>query len=219
MIPLSRFYQKHWADLFSFKSTQSGFSNPLLIDCSAAYQAQHTRLFVIGQQTSTWYNACEVAADQKSVDSLIAIYRDQFRLGCGYKRIFWQAVRELEVALGIAPYAIAWSNLNRFDFRGSRPTVQQEQQMGQLFDHILRFELRFARPDVIVFFSGPTFDEHIRRIWPGAQFSAISPYSVRQLAYVRHRALPVRTFRTYHPRFLRPSGLWPSVMSTIRREA
>ncbi len=177
MDSLARVYRKHWAKLFRYRKTNRGCSNPLLIDLSADYWKQSTKLFVVGQQTNTWYNRHVISNRPTSAESLVSIYRDCFRLGYGYNPIFWQAVRQLEVTLGIAPHAVAWSNLNRFDLRGIRPSSEEENEMGTLFDDLLRAEIRLARPDVVIFFSGPSFDDHIRRVWPSSRFSAIPPRS------------------------------------------
>src|SRR6059058_3906830 len=184
--PLVQLYRTRWGQLYRFRKAKRGCSNPLLINLSGDYYAQPTKLFIVGQQTNTWYNRHVVSSRRASAESLVSIYRDRFGLGYGYNPIFWQAVRQLETSLSIAPHAVAWSNLNRFDLHGTRPSAEEEEDMGILFDDLLRAEINFARPDVIVFFSGPSFDDHVKRIWPNSRFIAISPHTAKQLCYVRH---------------------------------
>ena len=43
---------------------------------------------------------------------------EEFDFGVSYySSPFWNIIRKVERALSIEPYAIAWSNLNRFDVR------------------------------------------------------------------------------------------------------
>src|SRR5438876_7896215 len=136
--PLVQLYRTRWRQLFRYRKAKRGCSNPLLINLSAEYYRQPTKLFVVGQQTNTWYNRHVVSSGPASAESLVSIYRDRFRLGDCYNPIFWQAVRQLETSFGITPHAVAWSNLNRFDLRGTRPSAEEEEQMGILFDDLLR---------------------------------------------------------------------------------
>ena len=109
------FYVKYWPQLFSFKKKYPDLSNPLLIGISEEYKKQGVKLFVVGQQTKTWYDDCKMSSDIGSVDKLISIYKDKFNLGmCCKITIFWQAVRKLESGLCILDQAffISWEHLS-----------------------------------------------------------------------------------------------------------
>ncbi len=79
------------------------------------------------------------------------------------------------------------------------PGWQIEELLNDCFD-VLVSEVKLAQPDVIVFFTGHSYDECIRRIFPGAQFSPAAPagFGPNWLSTVKHGNLPDHSYRTYH---------------------
>lgn len=220
---LRQLYWQHWPGFIEFlrPRLELGLSPPLLIDPPAAYYTQSIRLFIIAQQTDSWYNEQFVPeCTDTPIRTFMKIYRDDFRLGLRRGGYFWRFVRHLEARLGIEPGCIVWSNLERVDqektgTRNRRPVADIETELNTLFP-VLKQEIALTVPDVVVFFTGPDYDDQLERIFPNAVRSAIPGFDVRALARVEHPALPKKAFRSYHPGHLvRDRQRWESTLAAL----
>ena len=114
----------------------------------------------------------------------------------------------------ISKFSIVWSNLNRCDFNDGRPPSEIEKDLHVTFP-ILTGEIEILQPNVVIFFSGPYFDEHINQSFVGSQFQSVDGFSEREVARVVHDSLPQHSYRTYHPKYLRISGIEPKFIKYI----
>jgi len=66
---------------------------------------------------------------------------------------------------------------------------------------VLREELKILKPDILIFFTGPYYDNVINEKLGNVEFIAIKPFSEKQLAEI---LIPEVKFaaRTYHPNYL-----------------
>jgi len=164
------------------------------------------RLFIIGQQTDGWYKEQFVPeCSDTPIRTFMKIYRDKFRLGLRRGGYFWRAVRILEARLGIEPGCVVWSNLNKVDqkktgTRDRRPATDIEAGLTTLFP-VLKQEIALTVPNVVFFFTGPLYDDLLKRIFPKAILSPIHDHDLG-ICCVEHPSLPKKTFRSYHPGFL-----------------
>jgi hypothetical protein len=213
-------YLKHWSSFEPFYRSVSNppLSSPLLISPSDRYQLQPTKLFVIGQETHSWYN--EVAANFTGpalVDALMTVYKDEFQRGANYKRTpFWRFIRGLEPMLGIEPTEILWGNIHKCDRNGDRP-FGLEAELRQRFP-VLTEEIRIGNPDVVLFFTGINGqnDDFIRDWFPGYErFEVLG--SDGRLAMIKHPHLPNRTFKMDHPNYLSRCGRrkWDQALEVV----
>ena len=199
---LRRMYEEHWDSLKSFKENNK-LSSPLLIKVPECYTEQKTKLFVVGQQTNGWFEG-------NSVEELINIYeRFDFGKYC-CDTYFWDGVRKLEEKLGIKKGCIVWSELNRMDDPneedGKRPKRLVEEEMTEKFGFLLREEINICRPDILVFFTGPDYDENIKWIFSEkeseVEFNELNKqFSKRELASI-DIDVETKAYRTYHPGYL-----------------
>lgn len=63
-------------------------------------------------------------------------------------------------------------------------------------------EIRLTKPDVVLFFTGPNYDDLLLNVFDDIQFRSVSDKSCRQLAVVSSKYLPEKSLRTYHPGYL-----------------
>lgn len=192
---LNDLYFKYWDNISSLIGATNGLSHPLLISIPEAYLSQKTKLLVVGQQTNRWCGG--------SIDDLLECYK-RFSFGEQYSSPFWNVTRKLEALLEIDPFAITWSNLNKCDFEGRRPSEKLEQEIYNKFP-VLNGEIGLLKPDIVLFFSGPYYDSHLKGIFPKCKFINVSGFLERQLCRVEHQSLPFNSYRTYHPKHLRIS--------------
>lgn len=179
---------------------------PFLIAPSDAYWSSAVKVAFVGQETHGWSSA-EDNRDQMQE------YVD-FNLGKQYYASpFWSVIRKLERSLTGFEFSSAWLNLNRFDQEGGAPSDENKRVISEL-DFILIEELKIISPDVVIFFTGPRYDNRLSKLLPGVT-QAVDGFNERKLCLLNSDALPAKLFRTYHPNYLRRSGLELPVVKAI----
>jgi hypothetical protein len=205
---LAESYEKAF-DRFSGFNGAKDVSAPLLLQVPDAYTQASRRLMVVGQQTDGWGEGY----DPSSVGALMKGYAD-FNLGAGkWRRTpFWRAAHELYRTLNPAcpPEGFLWSNLAKVDVAGGCPPRAILERVLQW--RLLPKEIDIAKPDVVVFFTGPQYDGLLRETFPAARVEAVGDYIARVTA--TDNSLPPHAYRTYHPKFLSFRRHW-NVLSQI----
>lgn len=174
-----------------------------------SYWYSSVRLMIVGQQTYRWGEAVQWDGKPEDiVEALKGCYR-RFALGtAGYSSPFWNAAHELyRLLCPTGPQmGFLWSNLLKLDQNGKRPK-DIEDVLCNCFN-VLPEEIRLASPTVVVFFTGRTYDDRLRKSFLGCELCPASSRPVNELALVQAPGLPRHTYRTYHPKYLRLSDRW-----------
>ncbi|MGB8986353.1 MAG: hypothetical protein WCC37_07105, partial [Candidatus Sulfotelmatobacter sp.] len=202
-------------------------SYPQLLDISAhSYGTATIKLLVVGQQTQTWYGEWKdiKARDAaETVRELLQLYRE-FNLGDGKRHTpFWQCAHKLYKLLNpTGADGFIWSNLIKMDGwtekgKWGYPGSLVEERINESFN-VLTCEVAVAKPDVVVFFTGHSYDECIERSFPGVQFSATPSvgFDTNWLCLIKHDLLPAHSYRTYHPGYLNRQRNGHAVLEAIR---
>ena len=210
---LRNLYTEHWDVLTQHIPKRNKYSFPHIVDANPSYALAPVKLFIVGQQTDDWGSEFGKWGDQKidaPVEKLMALYHN-FNRGETYKRVtpFFEAAYQLQELLNPKwdRYGFMWSNLVRVDYKGNmkpndgRVPLQVEEQICAV--PLLNGEIKIAKPDVVVFFTGPDYEARLAATFEGMNVEPVSGFDVRFLARLQHPDLPRNTFRTYHPGFLR----------------
>lgn len=161
-----------------------------------SYAQQKTKLMIIGQETYGWCNSLTL---EEQLDTY-----EEFNFGSEYvSSPFWNVTRKLERALKVDPYAIAWSNINRFDCGGGSPDGTTIAETIKNLDFILKKEIEILAPDVCVFFTNRKYDSRLSNLFDGLVFNNIDNLPTPHFARLRHPSLPAFTIRTPHPKTIR----------------
>jgi len=197
-------YEENWKEIVDFYESESRFSNPLLIEISEIYLRQKTKLFIIGQQTNTWYLGFNISPNTNSIHRLICKYV-WFNYGSDYHKVFWNTVREFEKAFKIDKTAVCWSNICRFDKNGKYMGWGNFTRFSE-HGELLKKEIELATPDIVLFLTGPRYDEEIKHLFADVVFFEIKNFKSNELVQLRILGLPQKTFRTYHPGYINRKG-------------
>lgn len=199
---LYELYTRHWECLMKNTASFPDLSAPHLMDLPDSWDRNGQKLVVVGQQANRW---CPEFAEAGN-DPIKRLMADYMSFECGrfYRPTpFWQASWLINMSLPppVVPFSFAWTNLVKRDQRGERPRRDLEKS---ILDHfpVVAEEMKIAAPDVVVFFTGPCYDEVIKEIWPNAELKSFEGFDRRKLAQVEHADLPQRSVRTYHPNYL-----------------
>lgn len=210
-IELIDLYRKWLSPLLTRMPEGQGLAGPHLLCVPDSYTTLKHRLLIVGQQTYDWCNWDSLR--QMTVDCAIAealsVY-SSFNLGEKYTRSpFWQAARKFQAALNPQSdtFGYVWTNLVKFDQVNNghdRPTQEVE---SMICEHSpLPSEIQILEPDVVIFFTGPAYDDRLQSTFPGVGFEdCVSDGFIHRLC---HSRLPKHTYRTYHPAYLRRRRKW-----------
>jgi hypothetical protein len=138
-----------------------------------------------------------------------------FNLGINYYASpFWNVIRKIENKLGNEPYTSEWTNISKYDLNNGRPDAKHE-GIFSLVDDLLLDEIRILEPTVCMFFTWHGFDYRIKKIFNGIEFLPVNEFKIHQFCQLKHEKLPLLTFRTYHPRYLRINRLENKVIEYV----
>ena len=195
---LLELYSKRQKDFKSVleKFPEDDLAGPFLMSPSPDYYNQPNRLLIIGQETNGWsYHIDDLEKQMKQYDD--------FNVGIEYYASpFWNITRKVETALDNKPYSCAWTNLNKFDLDAGRPYGEYEVEISKL-DDILVSEINILKPDFCLFYTGPSFDYRIKKIFKDIEFIEIPNFTARQFCKLKHPDLPENSYRSHHPKSLR----------------
>jgi len=205
---LRSLYKKHWHAIDNCMKKYLDLSAPTVMDISDAYFNSPKRLMIIGQQTYGWGTG--------TLDFMLKDYRD-FNFGENYRSTpFWNVTSKVAKILGVDRYAIAWTNLVKCDYKKDRPPKNIESEIQEAFP-VLADEISILAPDIIIFFTGPRYDDRLEKSLPGSTFEKVRNYDPRQLAKISNPNLPAKSIRAYHPNYLQRSGKENDFLRYIKR--
>ena len=209
-------------------------SPPILLRVTERYCDARTRIIVLGQETHGWswdenltkdypkypekwtYPAQvtlrDFLSEETSIDALCWGY-EQFAFArhqpVSWRSPFWQAFRAIESWENVG---VMWSNVFRVDYEGGSILNADEEHRLPLMKQqaeVLRREIEILDPHACIFLTGPHYDSILENAFPDLRTEDVEPVkNAWQLAKLLHPNLPQRTFRTYHPAYLRRSGRW-----------
>jgi len=208
------------------KSLRRRASAPLLIAPHSKWSRCPTKLLIVGQETNGW-GADPVSkgsvrletldaftSSSSGVASMVSAYK-AFAFARTYRHrnsAFWRAFRYLEIEAAEAPCSAMWTNLFKVDVSGSvvkNCQIKHRRLLRAAQAGLLAEEIRLLKPQIVIFFTGPNYDDELIDAFPDATLTPLSPgRDIREAALVHSKALPVCSIRTYHPTYLQRSRRW-----------
>lgn len=210
----------------------SCFHPPILVQPPASWAAAEHRIAFVGQETREWSwtqddashwryewphtdinSLADFRASEQATVDLMQGYA-KFDFGRIIPRLasspFWRYFADVRgrVEASGKPTSIIFSNLIRCASNDEQGftlwTIGSEDRDRYLAwqQGLLMQELRELKPTLILFVTGPAYDEYLKAEFPGIGFEALAPFNVRQLARLTGDGLPAPAYRTYHPGFL-----------------
>jgi hypothetical protein len=179
-------------------------THPLLICTHKEYEDAKVKIMFFGQETNDWYGEWQTT----EVDALVRKYHDFFCSGYCYTygRHFWNGIGHFSRAISGAlaeDLGLLWNNIVKIGKCGTKGRPS-ERVIGVQFKrfNVFTSEIRITRPDKVLFFTGPYYDDLLAHAFPGVRFTAIRGWPSRALSRLEADGLPGLALRTYHPNFL-----------------
>jgi hypothetical protein len=204
-------YNQHKSKILEVKSRfndNDKMNGPFLIVPNDAYQQAALKVAFIGQETNGWSNKPIISEQMTTYSNFNLAENYKYRHGP-----FWSVIRKIETALTGSILSSAWLNLNRYDQDNKAPSISNQLILSEL-DFLLVEELKLIAPDVVIFLTGPHYDQRITSLLQGEK-TPIDGFNQRKLCQIKSPALTGKIFRTYHPNYLRRASLEKDVIEAI----
>lgn len=192
-------------------------SNPFLVKCLPAYKKAKKKVLFVGQETNGWESfhvTLESFQDgnlESNRDDIIEylqwMYEDlRFNRKWDYTP-FWKGMRRLYQAIDAdgSDDGFLHTELVRFDLNQKRPPQNVEELLQKEYN-ILPMEIKALKPDVVIFLTGPDYDDRLRETFINSyvlgdqlKYELFDGFKKNELIRLAHPALPYHTYRTYHP--------------------
>lgn len=175
---------------------EDDLAGPFLMSPNPDYFNSTNKLLIIGQETNGWSYHID------DIEKQLTTY-EEFNVGVEYYASpFWNITRKVENVLDNKPYSCAWTNLNKFDVDAGRPYGEYESAISEI-DDILLSEINILKPQFCLFYTGPSFDYRLRKIFQDIEFIEIPNFAISQFCKLKHPDLPENSYRSHHPKSLR----------------
>lgn len=225
-------YQRWKAGFDAKDLTVDDFSPPLLLNLTDNYCVAPLKIIVYGQETSGWgwtrqqqektypdyqnnwpFQDLRTFGDflnnDDAIEALVRRYKQFDFAKSLVQSPFWQAFQEMQKWQDAG---VMWSNLICIDYKGGsifKADGKAQQAMLRQQNKVLREELTELRPCACIFLTGPDrYDDVLMAAFPQLEFKQIDAKPERELARLVHSDLPAKSYRTYHPSYLRQGHKW-----------
>lgn len=208
-------------------------SPPLLLHPTVRWKEAPVRVLIVGQETLGWgfetgsyydwpYSSIWSFEDfltvPDSVEAMIHGYK-VFEFSRyqpeNYRSPFWRAYRQVrhkfDNEIDGLETAVLWTNIFRMSLDGGsvvKGGTPEEIKSIQIATHgLLRYEIEILKPDVVLFFTGPDYNDVLYSEFKDVQLQDFNGYDLSRTSWIAHPSLPLVSIRTYHPGYLN-RGNW-----------
>lgn len=182
-------------------------TNPLLLMVDEGYLNAELKIMFFGQETNCWNNGIFSGEIQPLVDLYKRFYLD----GNCYKYggQFWNGISKfkklIQAKIPDKKIGFLWNNVVKIGKCG-KGFPQEINDITNKHFNIIPEEIRILQPDIILFISGPNYDQEINKIFGECKTKEIGSFSKRQLCKMEFDKIPI-SIRTYHPNYLWRNGI------------
>ena len=185
------------------------------------YEKMKYKILIVGQENNGWGLTDDARLSMfETLDFLSTpnMHDNMPIFDFPYK--FCKSINNLEDIKASKKTYFAWVNLREFSFDEEPRTLLNEEAQSIIDNefNILEEEIKIINPDIVLFLTGPNYDNYIINQLKGVEFKTVESYHIRQFAKVEHEALPKNSFRIYHPSYLRRSGLENEYLERLKKE-
>ena len=189
-------------------------TNPLLLwPCLGddEYDKADIRVMILGQETNDWYGTFNPYADKNAeIERLFEFYNEFYNVDQSYRSQFWNGFNLFKNLLNKKfpnkNIRYAWNNvikIGKDSQKGLPPDYIYN--IEQSYFRILEDEINILKPHIMLFLTGPNYDNYIKDKLGEVYFKQISPFTSREIAELNINDVNF-AFRTYHPNYLYRQG-------------
>lgn len=208
---LKELYTEKWEALsevlLSFNEEDPGddenkATHPMLLKVNEEYENADVKVMIFGQETNGWNDFFD---EDSQIEPLLDLYQ-KFYLDKEYEdygKAFWNYIKNLKARISTnIPKEVGYVWNNVLKIGKCESGTPQNGLINYTLQHfnVIPQEIEILKPDVLLFFSGPNYDEHIRKMVGNYSTQPIEKFSPQEFCKLNFSNIPVKlALRTYHP--------------------
>lgn len=185
------------------------------------YNKMKYKILIVGQENDGWgFQNEAILSMYDTLDFLDSKDYNDMRPFFSFPYSFCKSINNLEDIKDSKKTYFTWVNLREFSFNEA-PKTSLGKEAQSIIDNefnILEEEIKIINPDIVLFLTGPNYDNYIKNQLKGVEFKTVENYHIRQFARVEHKSLPKNSFRIYHPLYLRYKKLENEYLERLKKE-
>ena len=217
---LQKLYEKHYPNLTKemflrnqkLEKESERSTNPLLLNVSENYMKADLRVMFFGQETNYWHTEMDGTGQfHGEISPLLNLYENFYIKGnCySYGGQFWNGINRFKQLLNKTSkdnnFEFIWNNVVKIGKCGKGFPSQINDITNKYFN-VISDEIKITKPDILVFLSGPYYDNEIKKTIGDFKSFPIDSFPQRKLCRLEFKDKPI-AFRTYHPNYLWRNGI------------
>lgn len=160
---------------------------------------------IVGQETNGWgkfYNDLDKISDEYSA----VLQGDDFKHRGTFTNHFNNILSKIRLKYPSKKIGVSWNNILKIGKAKGRGKLS-----GNIIvefnsaTNFLKQEVAILKPDLIIFLSGPYYDDYIKQLLPEMKSTAVNGYTEREFVELETE-LSAKVFRTYHPNYSSRKG-------------
>jgi hypothetical protein len=196
-----------------FTAEAKHVSLPLFMQIDSSYLQSRFKILFVGKELEEWFGNIS-KEEMFNVESLMNIYKDYETAGRNDSP-FWRFINDINDEVnGTGQTGYMWTTISKFNFHKNTPPPVIQQRNDSGFE-LLREEIEILQPDMVFFFTGFSYDEQLKHVFPGIGYEMIQ----KNVMYkINHDALPDNSLILLHPKALEERGINELAKSEILKE-
>jgi hypothetical protein len=233
---LNTLYTQFKEDAFISDGLACRLSPPLLLFPTERWKDAGVKVLIVGQETLGWdffagsyfdwpYPEISSFVDFLTVDNSVEAMMHGYKVfefsryqPNNYRSPFWRAYRQIrrnfDSEVDGLNTAVLWTNLFRMSLDGgsvvNNGTIEEIKCIQRATFGLLRSEIEILKPNVVLFFTGPYYNDTLYAEFVDLQLVDFSGHDLSRTSWLQHPLLPNNSLRTYHPGYL-SHGHWQLV--------
>lgn len=189
-----------------YEENKNQATNPLMLIINEDWEKADLKVMIFGQENNFRGGVCgNGGAFCGKINEVIEIYNKFYLKDTMYSCPFWNEFRRIrsKICTNDKKVAVLWNNIVKIGRLGPGFNPEIHQITKQYFN-VIQDEITILQPDLLIFFTGPKYDERIHEALGEFLKIEIDGFSTKQMCNIEFKEYPEirKSIRTYHPGYL-----------------
>lgn len=200
-------YGSYWGNYLNNIQGKADDAYPYLTVASDSYSAADRKVILYGQETMSWGGEFYEHPEYGTLKNTMSLYDIFVNERGGYNSPYWNFINNLK-RQAESNVGFIVSNIVRIGKKYEAGCDERINSLATKYFDVARQEYEILNPNIMLFLTGPEYDERIKATFGNFTLETISEnYSTRAFAKIifEDKTLPPG-FRCYHPGYIQRIG-------------